>query len=85
MWFQGGRLWSSRAEAQAARIAARRKASRRTREAGQPPRDRAWRPGGDHRDPRQKYKDARKAKWARFKQRVRNRGTGPARRRKDEE
>ena len=37
------------------------------------PRDRKWRPGGDHRDPRQKYKDAKKAKWDRFKTKVRAR------------
>ena len=29
---------------------------------GGPPRNRDWRPGGEHRDPRQKYKDAKKAK-----------------------
>src|SRR5688572_5058289 len=29
---------------------------------GGPPRNREWRPGGEHRDPRQKYKDAKKAK-----------------------
>ena len=32
-----------------------------------------WRPGGDHKDPRQKYKDAKKAKWTRFKQTIRAR------------
>ena len=26
-------------------------------------RDDKWRPGGEHQDPRQKYKDAKKAKW----------------------
>lgn len=36
-------------------------------------RDKNWRPGGDHRDPRQKYKDAKKAKWQRFKKQIRNR------------
>lgn len=34
-------------------------------------RDKNWRPGGEHKDPRQKYKDAKKAKWTRFKQTVR--------------
>lgn len=38
---------------------------------GGPPRDRKWRPGGEHRDPRQKFRDAKKARWARFKQRIR--------------
>jgi hypothetical protein len=36
-------------------------------------RDKNWRPGGEHVDPRQKYKDAKKAKWTRFKQNVRKR------------
>ena len=36
-------------------------------------RDRNWRPGGEHKDPRQKYKDAKKAKWGRFKQTIRKR------------
>src|SRR4029453_3309978 len=40
---------------------------------GEAPRDRNWRPGGEHRDPRQKYKDAKKAKWQRFKQKIRDR------------
>ena len=35
--------------------------------------DKNWRPGGEHKDPRQKYKDAKKAKWGRFKQTVRTR------------
>jgi hypothetical protein len=34
-------------------------------------RDAKWRPGGEHRDPRQKYKDAKKAKWSKFKKNVR--------------
>ena len=36
-------------------------------------RDKKWRPGGEHQDPRQKYKDAKKAKWTRFKQAIRAR------------
>ena len=39
----------------------------------QVPKDKNWRPGGEHKDPRQKYKDAKKAKWGRFKQTVRKR------------
>jgi hypothetical protein len=34
-------------------------------------RDSKWRPGGEHRDPRQKYKDAKKAKWTKFKKNIR--------------
>ena len=36
-------------------------------------RDAKWRPGGEHRDPRQKYKDAKKAKWTKFKKTIRTR------------
>jgi hypothetical protein len=72
MWFQAGKLWRSRTEAQEAFVAARRDEARKKRAAQEPPRDRKWRPGGAHRDPRQKYKDARKAKWTRFKERVRS-------------
>ena len=36
-------------------------------------RDAKWRPGGEHRDPRQKYKDAKKAKWTKFKAQIRKR------------
>jgi len=39
-------------------------------------RDSKWRPGGEHKDPRQKYKDAKKAKWSRFKQTIRKRWEG---------
>jgi len=46
-------------------------------------RDKKWRPGGDHKDPRQKYKDAKKAKWTRFKQAIRAR-TGHKKKREDE-
>ena len=50
-----------------------------------PTRDRSWRPGGEHRDPRQKYKDAKKAKWTRFKQTVRKRWEAKQGKKKDEE
>jgi 23S rRNA pseudouridine2605 synthase len=46
-------------------------------------RDKKWRPGGDHKDPRQKYKDAKKAKWTRFKQAIRAR-TGHKKKREEE-
>jgi hypothetical protein len=39
-------------------------------------RDSKWRPGGEHRDPRQKYKDAKKAKWTKFKKTIRTRWEG---------
>lgn len=83
MWFQNGRLWPSRVAAQEAAVAARRGEDRRKRAAEQPPRDRKWRPGGTHRDPRQKFMDAKKAKWTRFKQAVRQ--SAERKRKKDEE
>jgi hypothetical protein len=46
-------------------------------------RDDKWRPGGVHRDPKQKYKDAKKAKWGRFKEAIRSRSAKP-RKPKDE-
>jgi hypothetical protein len=49
-----------------------RRGEQRTRGAQTAPRDKNWRPGGDHRDPRQKYRDAKKAKWNRFKQKIRD-------------
>ena len=49
-------------------------------------RDKNWRPGGEHKDPRQKYKDAKKAKWTRFKQTVRKRWESkPGRKKKNGE
>lgn len=54
-------------------------------------RDKNWRPGGEHKDPRQKYKDAKKAKWSRFKQNIRQRWDakqgqgGDRKKRRDEE
>jgi len=43
-------------------------------------RDDKWRPGGVHRDPKQKYKDAKKAKWGRFKEAIRSRSAKPKKR-----
>ena len=71
MWFQNGKLWRSRLDAREAMTQARREEERKKRAAEYPPRDRKWRPGGTHRDPRQKYIDAKKAKWTRYKQNVR--------------
>lgn len=51
----------------------RTKPGTRNREPGTGARDKTWRPGGAHRDPRQKYKDAKKAKWQRFKKTIRTR------------
>ncbi len=55
-YFARGRLWASPEEA--------REEAERRRAAGPPAagRGRDWRPGGEHRDPRQRFKDAKQAK-----------------------
>lgn len=53
-WFARGKLWDSPEQAREAC------SRRRGRTHLSHSRDSGWRPGGDHRDPRQKYKDARK-------------------------
>jgi hypothetical protein len=62
-YFARGKLWSSPEEARAAaemrRAARTRDEGRRAQATG---RGRDWRPGGDHHDPRQKFKDAKKAR-----------------------
>src|SRR5688572_6219625 len=67
-WFARGKLWNSPEEAQQRppRSEARapgedRRPSRPRDESGER-RGRAWRPGGEHRDPRQQFKDAKKAR-----------------------
>jgi hypothetical protein len=65
-WFARGKLWESREAAHAA--------GKRTRPGHAAPRDenrgsgerrgRDWRPGGDHRDPRQKFIDTKKQRNA---------------------
>lgn len=54
MYFARGRLWASPDEAQRAAAAARQRR--------QAPRKRDWRPGGEHRDRRQPFKDAKKTR-----------------------
>ena len=63
-WFQRGRLWISPEEAKAAL------SRERSETKGRPA---TWRPGGKHVDPRQKYIDAKKAKWTKFKSAIRER------------
>ena len=46
-------------------------------------RDDKWRPGGEHVDPKQKYKDAKKAKWTRVKATIRARSSKPRKREDD--
>ena len=79
-WFERGRLWPSRDEA---RDLLRRGYTVAPTEPGRNPTPppgarKSWRPGGEHRDPREKYQLAKKAKWQKFKQMVRSRpGHGP--------
>lgn len=58
-WFQRGRVWDSPADAEAVR---------RSSHSGRERRPADWRPGGAHKDPRQRFKDAKKQKWAAFRQ-----------------
>ena len=70
-WFSGGALWDSPEHAKEARATARAAAFHA--------RSKDWRPGGDHRDPRQKFIDAKKARNVeRRKQRFERRQQGPA-------
>lgn len=58
-WFARGRLWESPEEAQAAQ----HRGGRESRPAG-------WRPGGEHRDPRERFKVPRDEKRRRFAERA---------------
>jgi hypothetical protein len=60
-WFDRGKLWPSPEAAREA-LKAERQRSR--------PRDREWRPGGNHKDPRARFKLSRDQKRARFKKRA---------------
>jgi hypothetical protein len=67
-WFARGRLWDSQEEERTAAVA-RRRAPREQR-----PRD--WRPGGTHKDPRDRFKITRDEKRRRFaRKRVRKSGS----------
>jgi hypothetical protein len=73
-YFARGRIWASPEEARQAAEAARQR--RRT------PPTRDWRPGGEHRDPRQRFKDATKARnldrrRQRFERREKGKGKPP--------
>ncbi|HUU34101.1 MAG TPA: hypothetical protein VMW48_08545, partial [Vicinamibacterales bacterium] len=74
-WFERGRLWESRDEA---KDKLREGYTVGPDGALVPPdaaagRGKGWRPGGEHKDPREKYQLAKKAKWQKFKQMVRAR------------
>jgi hypothetical protein len=63
-YFARGKLWDSAEEARRAFEAAGASGGRGERPHGghQEQRGRDWRPGGEHRDPRQRFKDAKKAR-----------------------
>lgn len=67
-WFERGRLWESPEHALAE--------SRRPKP--RPARDRSWRPGGNHVDPRARFQLSRDEKRHRFKQRQRRQRSGEA-------
>ena len=74
-WFQRGRLWESKDEAkdkldQGYTVGPDGALMPPDATAG---RGKGWRPGGEHKDPREKYQLAKKAKWQKFKQMVRSR------------
>lgn len=62
-WFSRGRLWSSPEEERAAVAQQRRRRPEH--------RDRSWRPGGAHQDPRERFKVPRDEKRRRFADRLR--------------
>lgn len=64
-WFEGGRLWESPDAARADRDA---------RSALRGSRDRRWRPGGAHRDPRERFKVPREVKKRRILEKLRDEG-----------
>jgi len=63
-WFARGRLWDSPDSARRDAAAKREADARRAQKPG-----RDWRPGGNHRDPRQPFRDAKKARNAAHRQR----------------
>lgn len=70
-WFARGRLWESQEQERADALARRRPKSgtlqRRSRE---------WRPGGEHKDPRDRFKVPRDEKRRRFAQKLRRPASG---------
>ena len=73
-WFSRGKLWASPEEARAStdrgRSSGQRADNKGHREDGgrRDARGRDWRPGGEHRDPRQQFKNAKRDRNQRFKQ-----------------
>jgi hypothetical protein len=74
-WFARGKLWDS-PEAARPSAPSRDGSWRRDRPPREEPRGADWRPGGNHRDPRQKFKDAKKARNQRWRNEKFERKTG---------
>ena len=71
-FFARGKLWYSDEEARAALLRDRRPPPRQDRpRSGEERRGRDWRPGGQHKDPRDRFKVPRDVKRARFKAQAR--------------
>ena len=72
-WFARGRLWESQEQERADALARRRPAARSAvdRRSGD------WRPGGEHKDPRDRFKVPRDEKRRRFAQKLRRKPAGP--------
>jgi len=72
-WFARGRLWESQEQERAETVARRRPKPSGTVER----RPREWRPGGEHKDPRDRFKVPRDEKRRRFAQNLRRKRSGP--------
>src|SRR5262245_16601630 len=72
-WFARGRMWESQEQERADAIARRRPKARTVLER----RSREWRPGGEHKDPRDRFKVPRDEKRRRFAQKVRRKPNDP--------
>lgn len=66
-WFAGGKIW----ESPEARDTALRELRARPRASVSPPRNSEWRPGGQHKDPRARFKQTREQKRRTFARRQR--------------
>jgi len=72
-WFARGRLWESQDEERADAMARRRPKRQGVLER----RSADWRPGGEHKDPRERFKVPRDEKRRRFAQKLRRKPSGP--------
>jgi hypothetical protein len=75
-WFARGRLWENQEQERAEAMARRR--PKNPRPLGGRSRD--WRPGGEHKDPRDRFKVPRDEKRRRFAQKLRRKPGGPGNR-----